>query len=73
MEKHAQDEKKRLGELKLSMQAYRIRWYFQRSQDHTRHYAQSAKRTMLNVLVRLCRLKYGLGNEVAEMTVRCVC
>lgn len=53
-EKYAQEDKERLGELKLAMPANHMPWLFQLSQDIAHHNVQVAMRVMEEHWVRLC-------------------
>lgn len=72
-EKYAQQEKKRVAEMKLITPADRNRCLSQLSLEVARHQAQFALRPRRDLLVRVCRLKHSHNMEMAEMTVRRAC
>lgn len=72
VEKYAQEEQKRLVELKFSTPADLLRWHLQRCQDRARHNTLCTVRFMQQLCACVSRLRSGHGKEEPEMPLRCV-
>lgn len=73
MAEHARRKEPRLGQLKSSEQADRIRWLSQLSEDAERDenvpFSQVSCASQ-NLRLGVCRLKDDIGQKVAEVAVR---